>query len=217
MATLRKIAHQIADSINRPFDTMLYYRLRDYIIQESATLLQQTMDKDGVDKEYVATQIIPMMIVNASELRNEITSDKILRSVNKIHTPVRYKNYTPFVYVGTRDGGHAFSFINNYVNKYHHHLPYVGEQITYDFMNKHLYVYNNIRIEEVRTDGIYPFAIMDTFRHDVIEQQGECYIDDMEFPLPLDLINPLILKIKQLLLSPVDIQTPVLKTHVDNN
>ena len=217
MATLRKIAHQIADSINRPFDDMLYYRLRDYIIQEAAFLMQQTMDKDGVDKQYVATSIVPMKIVNASELSIVTDNKKILRSVDKIHTPIRYKNYIPFVYVGIRDGSYAFSFSNFYSAEYHHCLPLVGETITYDYIDNYLYVFNTIKLDEVRISAVYPMTIFDTFRSDITAQQGECYVDNMEFPLALDQVNILITRIKQYLLNPIDLKDAVPNTHTDNN
>jgi len=214
MATLNKIATQIADGMGRPFDEMLHARLKDIIVQEAATLLQQTMDKDGVDREYRQTYIVDMKIVPADET-NLSSNLTILRSINKIPTPIRFKNFTPFIYVGSKDGSFPYLFTNFYSASLQKYLPMIGEQISYDYIDKYLYIFNNVKLEQVRSDAIYPRNIMDNYRAENTDISGVCFADDMEFPLPMDLVNVLIQKIQTNVLGRTEDTLPVPKTHLD--
>ena len=103
MASLNQYAQQLADALGRPFDALLKERIKDYIVQERATFLQRTMDKDGVDKEYRQTYYAEIEQINAKEITGGTIDTPnaliIYKTINRIPKPIRWKNYTPFFYV----------------------------------------------------------------------------------------------------------------------
>lgn len=227
MASLNQYAQQLADALGRPFDVLLKERIKDYIVQERALFLQRTMDKDGIDKEYRQTYYAAIEQVNANEITgtNE-TPNAILiyKTVNRIPKPIRWKNYTPFFYVGTENGRGAFTATNYYSVSLRSYLPLIGESIGYDYIDGYVHIFPKYTSGNVIVPISSPIRIDEVIQNlrfvrtnNLKDTREGCimYTDDMEFPIPMDMINPLKMNLKELFIT--DHKDVVEKTHIDNN
>jgi hypothetical protein len=235
MPSLNQYAQQLADSLNRPYDPMLLERIKDLIVQERATYLQQTMDKDGIDKEYRQTYYATLELIYANEITPQanpqeltITNKQIYKTTNKIPKPIRWKNYTPFMYVGVEGGNFPYRMGNYYTKSVSKYLPLIGETIMYDYIDGYVYVFPNyekngdviplstsLRIDEVIQNPRFIRTGSNGGAGNSTREDCIYYTDDMEFAIPLDMINSLKLNLKELFI--VDHKDILEKTHIDNN
>jgi len=229
MASLNQYAQQLADSLNRPYDEVLKERIKDLIVQERATFLQRTMDKDGIDKEYRQTYYADLVLVNVKEITGTISEGVegqvyIYKSINRIPKPIRWKNYTPFFYVGREDGRLGYRATNYYSASLNKFLPLIGNIIGYDYIDGYIYIFpqyttNNVMIpvvSPVRIDEVIQnLRFVRTNNHKETRENCIMYTDDMEFPIPMDMINPLKLNLKELFIT--DHKDVIEKTHLDTN
>jgi hypothetical protein len=231
MPSLNEYAQQLADSFNRPYDAMFLERVKQLIVQERATYLQRTMDKDGVDKEYRQTYYAAIQLVNKKEITNPtgeaIGTQQVYKTVNRIPKPIRWKNYTPFFYVGREDGDFAFRIGNYYTGKLNKLLPLIGEAIVYDYIDGYIYVFPNIdengnvipiaspiRIDEVIQNPRFVRTNNASASNANTLENCQMFTDDMEFPMPLDMVNSIKLSLKELFIT--DHKDILQKTHIDN-
>lgn len=231
MPSLNQYAQQFADSLGRPYDAVLRERIKDLIVQERATFLQRTMDKDGIDKEYRQTYYATLELVYVNEVTPQgvpqplgITDKQVYKTTNKIPKPIRWRNYTPFMYVGSEAGNAPYRMGNYYTKSINAFLPLIGEVIMYDYIDGYIYVFPNYTTEgaviplstSLRIDEVIqnPRFIR---TNSAIESRENCimFTDDMEFPLPLDMINSLKLSLKELFIT--DHKDVLEKTHIDTN
>lgn len=188
MASLNQLASRIARIVREPYNHELLERIKDGIKDLRATRLRQSIERNGIDKFYELTYTAPLQLVDKADNCLVDVDCDILRSVNPIAEPVRYKTDVPFTFVGSPDGI-EFTFLND-LSKHRHmkHLKYMGETFFYYFRNGYLYLLNAKRIEFV--------TLTSTFLNpeDAVTICGDetCYTDDDEFPCPADLVNGII-------------------------
>ena len=103
MATLRIIADEIGDALDRPFDFMFKERIKSIFRHEAATMIRQSVDKDGLTDHFKTTFSAGLSVVDDSSLPCGTTCGAI-RTTNKLANPIRYKTDDPFSYVGNKDG-----------------------------------------------------------------------------------------------------------------
>lgn len=228
MPSLNQYAQQLADSLGRPYDAVLLERVKQLIVQERAVFLQRTMDKDGIDKEYRQTYYATLALVSLNEIEfiTEPNVPFVYKTTNKIPKPIRWQNYTPFIYVGIEDGSLSYRAGNYYSKSLSRYLPLIGEAIMYDYIDGYLYVFPNydshgeviplstiLRIDEVLQNPRF----IRTGTESVVDIRENCiyFTDDMEFPMPIDMINALKLNLKELFIT--DQKDLLEKTHIDNN
>lgn len=219
MATLKHIVDQLADSLNRPFDGMLKSRLKELVMQEFALYVSRSIDKYGVDKEFIYSfHITDLTLVDGTIAYLETT--------NVIPTPLRYNSNTPFIYVGTEDGDYPFSYYNAHSKRFVSYLPNVGAAPFYDYVNGKIRIWNypttsnddvppvvtplaNLLVQLVPTDrrvSTTPDVVKDFFLN-----------DDAECPITQDLVNQIKVSLLKGELLVTDEKDKVEATHLDNN
>ena len=131
--TLNRIAQDIADALNRPFDTMLIERLKGLILEQRSLLIRQSIDKNGVDRQYVQNYIVDLEEVDIAD-GTTLAGMLALRSSNKIATTIRTKTAIPFLYVGAIDGTNSFVYRTRSELKYLQSVVLLGGS-SYDYYN----------------------------------------------------------------------------------
>lgn len=188
MQTLNKIAYSIADSIGQPLNHMLIERIKYTIKYYRAERIRQDIVKNGVSSEYLQTAVVPLMLVDEVDHCNVALGCNVLRSVNKIPKPIR-KSYTvPFKYVGYVGFKGAFSYRQGQENKFAKSNKFTGCSLAYDYKNGYIYVYNNTKLKVllVQDAFVYPEQVNSFCSN---EDGSQCYNDDMEFPMPEDMLR----------------------------
>lgn len=201
MATLKQLAVQVAHTFERGTDTIFIERIKFLIINERSMLIHREIDKYGVNEIYIQPYDADLMLVNASELVGYTSTKQLLRSVNKIPTPIRYQGDVPFVFVGSLDRRVSFRYTKGFMMDFTRYLRYIGANIEYFYTNNYLYIPNNIKLEKVRIEA--PYNSLDIT---VTDPTGICVFEDMEFPLAGDLLNTVMTGVINILRSGNDIR-----------
>ena len=139
MSTLNRIVDEFADALSRPFDTLLKERLKLIIINERALLIRQSIGKTGIDKQFRQRYTVDISPVDKADSMVTLGSN-LLRTNNKIATPVRYKTDTPFSYVGTSDGQVSYIYTDYSELKFISTLSLNASAIRYLYINGYLYL-----------------------------------------------------------------------------
>lgn len=189
MATLNKLAYQVASSFDRDSDFLFIERIKDLIIQTRNQFVHREIDKYGVNEKYVQPYIAELILVNASMDSNIDSRYTLLRTTNKIPSPIRYQTDVPFVFVGSLDRMIGFRNIKPYIMKSSRSLRLIGNAICYFYSNGYIYIWNNTKLESILVEAIYEELDVTQDNND---STGLCYKDDMEFPLAGDMLNDVI-------------------------
>ena len=201
MATLNKLAYQVASSFDRDSDFLFIERLKDLIIQTRNLFVHREVDKYGVNERYIQPYIAELTLVNAS-MDSTITSKyELLRTTNKIPSPIRYQSDVPFVFVGSIDRMIGFRNIKPYIMKSSRSLRLIGNAICYFYTNGYIYIWNNTKLENVLVEAIYEDL---DITQDITDTTGLCYRDDMEFPLAGDMLNDVIKEVTSIVRTTQD-------------
>ena len=213
MPSLNNVKDFVANRLNRPYDDMLKAEIAFAFINEISLLMRRSIDANGIDKTYLASFVVDMQKVTETDDIYVEGESNILRSINRIPAPIRYKTPIPFVFVGTADNKVTFGYSISYQNGFLKELPYIGTSTTYDYVNQYLYVRNNIKYDKVKI--IAPYANYLLLVDSTVGSNGIKYTDDMELPYPEDLINACILSLLQGIFGNLDSKDKVEATHLD--
>lgn len=212
MGTLTQYATQICDSLDRPFDEMLLSRVKDLIISERSVMIRQEFNKGDAYHYYTFPYKVDLEEIDGQD-DNIIYGTQILRSVNKIPTPIRLSSPEPFIQVKSTCG--TLTFVTSATEyKFRTYLGNIKDSVVYIWKNNRIYVLNNLELADLIAEAPYenPYIYMDNYNEGSIE-----YYADMEFPIPLDLIQNIKNRLLSGELSIIDNRDKVTPTHVDNN
>lgn len=219
MATLRTYATQIIDALSRPFDEMFLRRVMDLIINERAVIIRQELNKGDSSHYYTFPYEVDLELVDGGE-ENIIYGKNILRSVNKIPTPIRRNDPEPFIQV-SGIGGPTLTWISSATEyKYRCYMDKVSGGIVYTWKKNRLYILNNEKLEKVIAVAPYenPLVYIDGYNtQDLLDGTAIVCDNDMEFPIPIDIIQNIKARLLSGELSIIDDKDKVIPTHVDNN
>ena len=196
MPTLNQIADSIANNLKQPFNHELKERVKDYVKQELATLIRRSTKEHGIDEQLILTYDSEIIKVNLyDEPVEEDVKGYKLRSKYRIHKPVRIKNDSPFIYVGTIDGLHSFPIRNEREATIMHSFSFIGESYSYYISNGYIYIntrpHNRYKSKYIRIKAIFENPDEVLSMYDDIDGQ------DIELPIPIDMIPLFIDKVIQ--------------------
>lgn len=203
MATLNKLAYQVASSFDRGEDLLFLERVKDLIINTRNQFVHRETDKYGVNERYIQPYVAELELVNAS-VDSTITSRyQILKTVNKIPAPIRFNSDVPFVFVGSVDRTIPFRYIKPYIIKFTRYLKYIGNAICYFYTNEYIYIWNNTKLDRILIEAIYEELDV---TQSTTDPTGLCYRNDMEFPLAGDMLNDVIKEVINIIRTTQDAQ-----------
>lgn len=188
MATLRQLAEQVIEAYGKPYDSVLYERAKDLILNTRATLIRQSFERTGIDDIFIIPFVFELIEVDIIDNCQVQLDCIILRSKNKIPEPVRFKNDIPFTFLGTADGTRTFSYIKSFQVPLIKHLKFGYKKISAFYINQYIYIINTKILQWARADAPYSFP------NQLIPGCGsdDCFNDDMEFACPADIINTIL-------------------------
>jgi hypothetical protein len=182
MPSLNQLSSNVAHLLKHPFDSPLKERIKDDYRNLRALYLRRSIEKGGIDDVLKVSYELPLISVD--KVDNCLTSVGCLikRTENPVGKPVRYKTDVPFTFVGTPDG-FGFTYIKQPREvDYRKYLKHVADAILYSYINNYIYVYND-KIANIRIDGV-----PENPEFWITICNDSCYNDNMEFPLPRDII-----------------------------
>jgi hypothetical protein len=107
-----------------------------------------------------------------------------MRSKQKLPSPIRLKNGSPFTYVGTLDNLKSYAPMSVGELPFIGHSSFTGKVARYFVQNDYLYIVNAKPIKVV-VKGIFedPRDLKD------FDCDGDCYDDDNSFPITADMVQ----------------------------
>ncbi len=183
MATLNQLSDNIAIRLNRPFDSVLKELIKDSYKDLRALYLKRTIERNGIHESLKQSYDVELELVDFSDSCFISVDCPLLKTKNKVAKPLQYKTDVPFDYVGTITGN-SITHSTFGTIKFYKHLPLVGNAMYYFYMNDHIYVYGNTKLGVIRIESVFanPEQAISLCNN------ADCYDDDMEFPLPQDII-----------------------------
>lgn len=208
--TLTEIAYQIAGAFERQTDLLFISRIKDLVISSRSMLIHREINKYGINDLYLQEYNPTLIEVNASTVNGLVSKKTLLRSTNKIPTPIRYISDAPFYFAGSADRRVAFRYSKSFIGDFTPFLPFIGNGIEYFWSDGYFYIPNNTKVTNALL--IAPYASLN-LTNDV--NTGICYDDTLEFPLSMDQQNAVIQDVINLLRSGNDLKEKATTTTRD--
>lgn len=207
MSSIAQIVSEIAHSVKQPNSVPVRRAIKLSIIHARNNLIRKSFSNHNYSDKVLQQRFrislidVPDGDVYGSE---EIITNTIKRTANKVPRPVRLTNNLPFHSVRTVGvtNPHEIAFVKEASAKFYNSLPGMCPVITYDYINEYIYVniqkgsaLNNLGAIVIESIFEYPHII----ETETVEGKLDINaIDDNdEFLLPEDMIDG----IKQIVLE----------------
>jgi hypothetical protein len=191
MATLNQLADYIAGSLKQPLNEELKRRIKFSIKAWRAILIRQDIERHGLSGIYTQRLVVDLVKVDSVDNCKVQTGCQVLRTQNKVPKPIRRSDDVDFPYVGEADWSEGFTEGSASDMKFLAHLKYTKQKRRYEYVNGYIYVYNAKRMKFLGL--VFPFENPEQAITYCSNSTGsDCYNDDMEFPMPLDMLNTII-------------------------
>ena len=207
MSSIAQLVSEIAHSVKQPNSVPVRRAIKLSIIHARNNLIRKSFSNHNYSDKVLQQRFrvslidVPDGDVYGSE---EIITNTIKRTANKVPRPVRLTNNLPFHSVRTVGvtNPHEIAFVKEASAKFYNSLPGMCPVITYDYINEYIYVniqkdsaLNNLGAIVIESIFEYPHII----ETETVEGKLDINaIDDNdEFLLPEDMIDA----IKQIVLE----------------
>ncbi len=201
--TLREIITAIIDGLDRPFDIMLYNRIRPMVLSEAAYLMRQQGFKYGLNKSYLVSYTLAL-----------VADGDRLKTVSQLPTPLRLDNGSIFYYVGSVSGKVPYMYATKTENIFMDDITEIGCAITYEFIDNYLYIDGTEHLKNIKATSQYNVEYIDSLEK---EDGDNKFTDDMVLPVSEDLNNTIINKIiSSPAIRTTDAKDKVEAAHIDN-
>lgn len=196
MATLKEISNRCL-SIAKIKPDVIDYNIQliaaaELFISSYAKRIRDDINKGRPQEAYLMTYDVPM----------EYETDKgVLRSINKVYTPIRTNEYAPFKSVGSKDG----RFILQYSTKQYFWMrrfsQFMVNVVCYTYEHGYLYIFNNHKISTVEITAAFELPYLIEIGNDEVQKltSGEALLS--EFPCPNDMLNSIVAEVASMLIS----------------
>ena len=186
MASLNEAAELIAIRMGGQFNEVLKDSIKFSIKYYRAEFIRQDMERNRTSPLYIQKYIAILKKVDKADSALIDVDCNILRTTNPIPTPVRVKG-APFKFVGSPDGKKIYTYGELEELPFLKHLKFNPNIIKYTYINNYGYILNTSKLKWARFDA--PYASPELVGIDTADSSGICYTDDMEFPIPIDMLR----------------------------
>lgn len=186
--SINELVALLADRVGQPFNKSLQEELKVIINYKAASFFKRLLEKDPSQRKFFLKDFSAQLEkVDRADCPVEVGCD-VLRTVEDIPTPLR-SSFSLFDYVGTVDRLHAFSYSAPDQLRYLTHSKYTGNHPKYFYVDKKIYIYNNLDLQWINIRGVFS----DPRELKPFKCDGEpCYSDNDQFDIPEDIINDII-------------------------
>lgn len=183
----------LSDTVGQPFNVPLQEKLKVIISYKRANYLQQSLEKHPDQRKFFQqTFTTDLERIPAGDCDIPHVTCDLLRTKCEIPTPLR-SSTTLFDYIGTPDWMHAYGEIKpefQFLLKFNR---FTAANPKWAFINKKIYIFGKLNLRKLSVRGIFsdPYAVNQCC------STGNCFTDDMPFPMPADLLNSIVRDILQ--------------------
>lgn len=183
--TLNEAAYLIAGNLNRNEDDVFIEEIKFAIKYYRAKILRDDFIRNGIDKNSVQSFVTNLVEVDKS-LTHLIELDcNIIRTEEKIPIPIKVKTSSPFLYAGEVGFLRPFGYIEFNQISLIKENRFTSKSTYYTYENSYVYVIGNRRLQWLAFQAYWekPEEVIELLISD-----NNCYDDNMEFPLRMDIL-----------------------------
>ena len=154
-----------------------------------AMFIRRDYAKNGFNSRHVEQDLgcVYLKPVDASKCCYLPTTCSVYRSKKTIPKTIRYNFEEAISYVGDVHGTATIPLINPNTVKWLPYDKYTKDKLKAYMIGDYMYIYNAEGLEAVNIRGVFEDP-RDVARFDSCSSGG-CYSDDIEYPIPLDMLN----------------------------
>lgn len=134
----------------------------------------------------------------------ELIRDKelaILRTKNKVYTPIRGNSYNPFYSIGSDDGRIVLTYVQKQFAHFYTHLHYLNNTVSYYYSNSYIYIHNNIKLSSIEITSAFELPFLIQIGNDELQKLETGDELMMDFPCPSDMMNSIVAEVATLLMA----------------
>lgn len=186
----REIVDILAERSGRSLDFAFKLEIKAILDAYRARYMKNTLERNPQDRRFFQTTfVVPLTKTGCDKGECVLVSEPI---------PAPLRSNVIFDYVGSPLFDKAFNYTLSEAVAFHKHAKYTGKKEKWSYVNSRLYIYNNPLLEEVGVKGVfektdfsdYPYIKGCNIFGEFCEDN-----EDMEYPMPQDLIQPIITEI----------------------
>ena len=187
MATLNSIVYNIASAMEREKDPEYVERVRFSVIYYGPMFIRRDQEKNKLlPVKSIQPIVVEMAKINASELPDVTVGAEVYRSKEPLPWAVRLKTRDAVDYVGSVDKSEPYSLISAREAGLMEHNKFSKSLPRYYFMNGFLYL-KNVSPSKVLVEAAWENP---TTLERFLKTDGTlAYTEEMEYPLPDDMIQ----------------------------
>lgn len=187
MATLNQIVYNIASAQEKETDLQFVERVRFSVIYYGSMFIRRDQERNKIlPTKSLQPMVCEMDKVNATELPGVKVGGEIWRSKEPIPVPIRLKTRDAIDYVGSVDKSEPYSWISPREASLLTYSTFTQKLPRYYINNGYLYVLNAAP-KKVLLDGAWEDP---TSLERFLKPDGTlAYSEDMEYPIPNDMIE----------------------------
>lgn len=154
-----------------------------------AMFIRRDYNRNGFSSRHIEQDLgcVYLEPVDASKCCDLPTNCTVYRTKKHIPRTIRYNFEEAISYVGDIHGTGTIPLIHPNTVKFLPHDKYTKDKLKAYMINDHLHIYNAEGLEAINIRGVFEDP-RDVSRFDACTT-GECYSDDEQYPLPLDMLN----------------------------
>lgn len=193
MATLNQIAYSLAHTLGMVNDHVLREKIKFSALNLRAMYIRQDLATNPLSKNYL--QSLGAVSIICSDIASECldvsvgikANYPVYRTKDKLPLPVRTKGADSFYSVTTLDKQTIFQEVEPQLIGIMAHTKYISSQPSYFYLNDFIYMVNipNKNLKYINVTGVWedPSKLPP-----ICNGTGDCYSDDLEFPIPIDML-----------------------------
>lgn len=185
MATLNQIAYNIAGAVDKNTDPVFINRIKFKIEYFRALFIRRDAQTNfNIPDAFVQTTTVEMEWTDAVSACGVSLPCKILKSKEKLCTPINLKGQSGFVYVGAPGGGESYQYVAPEQVVYAVTSKWTKNQPKYFFKDRYLYITEGSPMcVEVRMACESPAT-----GGEEVDNLG-CLDHDAEYPMTMDMVQ----------------------------
>ena len=149
MASLAQLTSEILHGVGQPNNHTLRERVRNAIIHTRNELIRRSYENHYyVDKIHTQRFRVSLITVNDGDIElpegyEEVSINKIKRTLDKVPRPIRLTNNLPFDRVSSvgYKTNREFPYIKETTARFKESVPGLCGAISYDYINEYLYLF----------------------------------------------------------------------------
>ena len=186
--SLNEIVSMLSERVGQPFNKSLQEELKVVINYKTSSFFKRLLEQNPGQRRFFLKDFSAQLTkVDKADCPVNIGCD-VLRTVYEVPTPLR-NNLNIFDFVGTVNKMTGFTYSSPDQLPFLKHSKYTADLPKYFYIDKYIYIYNNLDLEWINIRGIFPDQRQLT---NFLCNGAACYTDDDQFDMPEDMLNDVI-------------------------